>query len=226
MYLTATCLTAILKPSKSLSQNSGPSGRDKGTSQVNQAEKVLHLLFKTNEQLAEAIHPGMSSLHHPATCPVARNTSLLRLLFASSLDVKGVAPLGHQVTDIREIVTLVRTEMLWLFRRRRGPVLRENFQGVFYFLLVMSVGPADRHRQGGAPTVGEQMPLRATLGPVGGVGTRFFTSQGSLGDGAVQRLPCPINAHQSIVLLQNVSPQTFKDSGLRPFLKATMNCAS
>src|SRR5580704_11717751 len=105
-----------------------------------------------------------------------------------------VAVFSHEQPDILVIVALIQTEMLRSAVRRPRAFDRRAVDRVLHQALVMGVGTADTNTDRCAPTVGQQRPLRATFGPIGGVFASLLAAKRRLGHGTVERLPTPLNA--------------------------------
>src|SRR5665647_189782 len=106
---SSTALMIVLPSSKSLSDNLGSTKGDIGASEMEHRQVVLRVLLPPDEQSAEAVHPGMGALDHPAPRPVARDPLLVRLLLAPGADMSGVAVGLDQLSHLIVAVPLIQT---------------------------------------------------------------------------------------------------------------------
>ena len=79
---------------------------------MEQGEVVVGLLLPADEQAAEAVHPGVRALDHPAPGPIARDLPFGGLLFAARADVGGVAPFRDRLPRRVLVVALVQAQVL------------------------------------------------------------------------------------------------------------------
>src|SRR6266436_1757413 len=152
--------------SKSLSHKAE---HDDGGRELHEREVILRFLLPAREQLPVAVEPGVRAFHDPAARPCAASTGAA--FFTPRANVGDIAPMAQGARDRWGVVALVEAEML--LGVGRGPhdaLVEQRAQAA----LIMPVGRRDQQPDGDAAPVGEDMALRATLAPVGGVGPRFF----------------------------------------------------
>ena len=160
---------------KSLSENSGGSKCNPGTSEMKHCQIVLDLLLPANEKATKAIQPGVGSLHHPPPCPVPRDTRLVSGFFSTGTDMCSVTPARQQLTDDIVVIPFVQAHVLRGILARARPLDYDRFQCRLHHLHVVPVRSLNGHGQGNAVTLGQQTTLCAPLAPIRGIATRAFS---------------------------------------------------
>ena len=141
------------------------------------SEVVFRLFGPADEQVAEAVEPGVGALYDPAPGFLAGFFGLD--FFASGPDVGGIPKLGHYLAHLSIIVARVQAQVLLVARRpvgiagsfgRRG----QATQSAFRQFHVVPVRPRQHQPYRDAPCFGQEAAFDAAFAAVRGVGTRFF----------------------------------------------------
>ena len=140
---------------------------------MQESQIVSDLLFPADQQAARAVRPGVGAFHDPAARPTA-TTLRNRGTFAFLGDVDRVSSTTRCLAHRFGIVTFVRTEMLFLARRRlwapHGNVLN-RFSNQ---LLIMHIRAGDSDANGHASPLRQHRALDPQLATIRRVSPGFF----------------------------------------------------
>ena len=194
---------------------------------MNKSKVVLRFLLPTYQDTPEAIHPTVCSLRHPATRFEA-NLMLDRLsFFAARTNMGGIGKFLDQSSYLTRIISLIQTHPLRLLLCWLWASYRDTLKRRLDHFAVMSIRPGNRHTPTGIPLASvNRLRLTPFWARSVGFGPVFSPAQRSLCHGPIHRLPRPINPLQLVIVFQRQGPEFHKNSGLRPFLKSRMGCAT
>src|SRR6266404_379570 len=145
--------------------------------QLQQRLEIGGFFLIAHTQLAVIVHPGMRSLHHPATRTPFAFVSGLRHSFLGHM--WDIAPLPDLFFSGLAGVALIHAQILGSALRRLRPWHHDRVQRLSQQLHVVPIGPGDDKRERGATAVHQQTALgpfffpglsgyfRPPLGPVG-----------------------------------------------------------
>lgn len=170
---TAIDLERISKPQR---EGNHEAKRDDGTGKVAELGVVKSLALPPNEQPPELIVPGVRSLNDP-TARFSANAPNERLLTATT-NVRLNLATTHGALDVRVVVTLVETQVLWPTRAAcsaQGDRVKHRSHQPF--VVHVRCGNLQRNRH--APAIGQNMPFRAAFRTIGRVGTRMVPPFGA-----------------------------------------------
>ena len=144
---------------------------------------VFGLFGPPNEQVAEAVEPGVRPLDDPAPSLLARFFGLG--FFAPRPDVGRVAQRAHHFSHLVVIVARVQAHVLVVAGRPVGiagglSCGGQATQGAFRQLHVVPVRPLQHQPHRDSSRLGQQAALDATFAAVRGVGARFFPRPAAL----------------------------------------------
>jgi len=137
-------------------------------------EIINRFLFPPRKNAAEAIHPTVCSLHHPATrLETGSPLECLRFI-AARFDVSRVAECIDQVPHRIIIVSFVHAHALRFLSRGLWPFDGDAFQCGFHHFGIMPIGSVDGQSNRNAFPLRQQTSLNAVFGSIRRVGTDFF----------------------------------------------------
>lgn len=146
---------------------------DEAGRQLDEGEVVLGLLFPTDQEPPEAVEPGMRDLHHPPSRGMADGiTGWRQGLRGTGLggNVGDGAPDPGRLPADGVVVAPIEAQVRAVVRGRRGWTGKDGgVKEVGEFLHVVAIGAGQDDGDGHAPSLGQRVPLGATLAPVGGV---------------------------------------------------------
>ena len=129
-----------------------------------------------HEQSAELVVPGIGALDDPPPRLASHAAQQRRLTTAADVRLDPATP--NLSFGVVVVVSLVEAEVLRAPRAARRSH-NDVVQRVGEQPLVVDVGAADHHGDGHTVPIGQDMPLGATLGAVGGVGACEVPSFGA-----------------------------------------------
>jgi len=112
--------------------------------------------FKTDQQFAIAVEPGVRSFHHPSARAIVRVFVFLKQLLSPLPNMRRIAMLANDFPGRFADIPLVQTEVLLCRPTGFGPFGHHSFQGFFQQFHVMHVGPAHDYRQRDSTLVHQQ----------------------------------------------------------------------
>jgi len=130
---------------------------------------VRSLAFPASAKSTVIVVPAVGPLHHPTSWPSPRTADKWRL--APSADVGTHPTLARLELAVGIVVALVQAEVGWPARAPR----REHQHGIERRTdhpFVVDVGSRERHRDGDASAVGQNVTFCAALSTIGRIGTR------------------------------------------------------
>src|SRR6266702_4902862 len=131
-------------------------------------------LFKTHEQLAKAIEPGMRDFHHPSPGTIVRIDATLPLFLAARADVGHVALRPGRLTADGIVIALIGAQVLGRrlagLRTRHDHRLQRLGQQRQIGRVRPSADDANRH----PASFRQQAALGPRLAPIGRIGAGFF----------------------------------------------------
>ena len=127
--------------------------------QMKQRLEIGDFFLVAHTQLAVIIHPGMRSLHHPATCAPFSFVSGFRYSLLGHM--RNIAPVPHLLLGGLAGIAFVHAEVLRPKLRRLRSRNHDRVQCLGQQLHVVPIGRGDDKRERGATAVHQQ----AALGP-------------------------------------------------------------
>ena len=169
---------------------------------------VFGLFGPPNEQVAEAVEPGVRPLDDPTGAAPA--PSLLARFFglgffAPRPDVGRVAQRAHHFSHLVVIAARVQAHVLVVagcpVGIASGLSCGGQAQGAFRQIHIVPVCPLQHQHHRDSPRLGQQAALNATFATVRGVEPRFFPAQRRFMQLAVEGHPGKVQPNQVVVVL-------------------------
>ena len=134
---------------------------------------ILRLLFPTNQDSTESVHPTVCPFCHPPAGFESRGPSDQPGLLAARTNVRGESEFPRQTANFVVVIPFVQTQALRLVQRWPGPFHGNAFDRLPRQLEVVDVRP--RHGQSHRNAVGlhQQTSLGAGFGSIRGIRTGF-----------------------------------------------------
>lgn len=185
-------------------------------------EVVFRLFFPSNQKPTKAIDPGMSSFHHPPTCPMSGFQRQFAGFLAARPDMSGKSEFRERFANRVVIVSLVEAHPLRFFLGRFGTLDDDGVQrrlGEFHIVAVRAV---NRETNRDAVAFRQQASFHPALAPVGRIGPDFFPTERGFRHRPVHAQPIPVDPFRFIERLDSGFPERQKDARLNPLLKPNM----
>ena len=147
---------------------------------MKQRQIIFRLLFPTRQDAAKAVHPAMCPLYNPAA---GFETSLMLnslCLFATRMNMSGIAKLFHQVSYLTRIITFIKAHTLFFPFSRPWPLHWNTFYSRLCHFAIMSISSINRQAYRYSVTFSKQTTLNAFFSPVRRVWAGFFPRQAEL----------------------------------------------
>lgn len=143
---------------------------------MNQGQVVVAPALPADAQAAKVVVPAIGALDYPATRSTA-NAAQQRWL-AATANVWANAAATYFALGVRVVVALVEAQVAWPARSARctqwNRVERRAGQP-----LVVDVGAGERHADGHATLIGQDVTLGAELAPIGRIGAGMIPPLGA-----------------------------------------------
>ena len=133
--------------------------------QSEEADEAFFGFFKTHEEFAEAVQPGVSAFDYPAPCLEIRLGAFGFGLFAALFDVRTIAARLDLLEGRLAFVAGIRAQILDGLLRGLRPRDDDGIKRRGQQLDVMHVGPADDERERDPTAVHQQAALATFFFP-------------------------------------------------------------
>ena len=134
---------------------------------------VLRLLFPTNQDATESIHPAVCPFSHPPASLKPRGTpDQLRLLTARA-NMRREPEFPRQITHFGKVIPFVQTQVVRLVPRRPGSFHGNALDRLSCKFEVVDVRARHGQSHGNAVRLGEQTSLGAGFGSIRRIWTGF-----------------------------------------------------
>ena len=128
---------------------------------MHQGQVAEVCLLKSDQDLAEPVHPGMAGFHHPTASTAARGRGFVLALLTSGAHMRCVASVRHGVAGVATVEPLVRAKVVRPFLGRFRSFRDNGVEDQLKLADIMTVGSGGHDGERGTAAVGEHM----TLGP-------------------------------------------------------------
>src|SRR5712692_4906144 len=162
---------------------------------------VLGFLVPTNENAPKAIHPTVSTFHHPAPRFFLSSPLELLGLFAARTNMRCEPKFCQEVVHFLKVVALVQTHALWLCLRGHWPIWHNVFDGFARQFHIVAIGSCDGQTNRHTVSLGQQATFDATFAAIGGVRPAFFPHPAALWS---WHHPCSASPNPALSIHQSV----------------------
>lgn len=152
---------------------------DDTAGEMNEAEIIGGLLVPSDQDRAEAVKPGMRSLHHPAPC-LGPGVALGLDFLAPGLQVQSKAEFFGQSPWLGIIVALIETKMVRSMPCRSRPLNWKCLDGLAHQHVVVAVGGVDHRRQRHAAAIRQHRAFDPAFAAIRWIAAGFFPPKGAL----------------------------------------------